>query len=918
MKHAHPVSPHCIEILEARIAPAAAVLKLGDLNAFSGARITGETAGDLAGALVNEAGDLNGDGFADVVIGAFGADPNGRSSGAVYVIFGGPGGLPARLNLSALNGTNGFQISGQAAGDELGAVATAGDFNGDGFGDLIVGAASADANGTDSGAAYVIFGKALGFPAVLDLAGLDGANGFKIRGEASGSAAGGRPGDEFGGWVGGGGDVNGDGFDDVIMGAPEADPRGARSGAAYVIFGRGSGLTATFDVADLNGANGFKLEGEAAGDQAGFMVNDAGDVNGDGFADVVVGAPATSEGTQAVGKNYVVFGKATGFAATLNLGALTGVDGFELRGESDGDGFGLSVAGAGDLNGDGFSDLVIGAPFLAGASTTLGDEPDVGAAYIVFGRASGFSATLFVSTLSGSTGFRATGLASGDLFGTTVDGAGDLNGDGFDDVVIGAVNGSRGGFGSSYVLFGRASGFIDVTHQAGENGLRGFEIQGAQLGGLASFVSAAGDVDGDGFDDLLIGAPWTAPHGAKSGSAYAIYGSSYVGALRFTQDGRTATFADTDGDTVTVKTSKGAFTDENFVLQRAGLGLQLQRLDLAGQAAFQGTTLSITAKNPNFGPGDGAIDVGFIDATGIDLGAVTVDGDLGKILAGDGILETAGLRALVVGSLGVHPEKAPAGTPDARHSIIIGSLGTFTSAQQVAGFLDVTGALGPVKIGGDLDGRGAGDFAGIVKAATSVGAVTVKGSVFGGSGVTGILSLGRLGKVTIDGSLTSTDPAHPVLIRALGKIGATKTADAVAIAGVNVKGSVLNARILAGFGSGSVAQNADASIGAISVGGSWAASSITAGVADATADGFGRNDTLIGGDTTPKLFASVASLTIKGSAVGSASAGDFFGLTTQRLVKLAVGSAKTVFVQGAADDFAIGATPGNFRAVDFA
>ncbi len=263
--------------------------------------------------------------------------------------------FPPVVQLSALDGTNGFKLDGEAAYDLSGrSVAAAGDVNGDGLDDLIVGAFSANPNGNASGRSYVVFGRSSGFAATLSLAALDGTNGFKLDGEALG--------DESGRSVAASGDLNGDGLDDLIVGAPYADPNGSYSGRSYVVFGRSSGFPAILPLADLDGSNGIKLDGEAESYGSGRSVAAAGDLNGDGLDDLIVGAYRADPNGNYSGRSYVVFGRSMGFPATLQLAALDGTNGFKLDGEAMRDLSGLSVAAAGDLNGDGLDDLIVGAP----------------------------------------------------------------------------------------------------------------------------------------------------------------------------------------------------------------------------------------------------------------------------------------------------------------------------------------------------------------------------------------------------------------------------------------------------------------------------------------------------------------------------------------------------------------------------
>jgi hypothetical protein len=480
-------------------------------NGFS---LDGEAAGDRSGQSVSGAGDVNGDGFADVIIGAVGADPNGNSSGSSYVVFGKTSGFDAVLELSSLDGSNGFSLDGEAVRDRSGqSVSGAGDVNGDGFDDLIIGAKGADRNGDFSGSSYVVFGKASGFDAVLELSSLDGSNGFSLDGAAY---------DYSGYSVSSAGDVNGDGFADVLVGAPALNTRDSRLGSSYVVFGKASDFDATLNLSSLDGSNGFRLDGEV-GDYASESVSNIGDVNGDGFDDLIIGAVRAGPNNDFSGSSYVVFGKASGFDAVLELSSLDGSNGFSLDGEAAGDQSGQSVSGAGDVNGDGFDDLIIGAV----SADPNGDFS--GSSYVVFGKASGFDAVLELSSLDGSNGFSLDGEATGDQSGQSVSGAGDVNGDGFDDLIIGANEADPNGreSGSSYVVFGKASGFGATLNLSSLDGGNGFSLDGEAAGDRSGqSVSSAGDVNGDGFADVIVGAPfpYADPNGRSSGSSYVVFG----------------------------------------------------------------------------------------------------------------------------------------------------------------------------------------------------------------------------------------------------------------------------------------------------------------------------------------------------------------------------------------------------------
>ncbi|MCF2150954.1 tandem-95 repeat protein [Desmonostoc muscorum LEGE 12446] len=496
------------------------VLNLSELNGSNGFVINGIDARDYSGG-GSSAGDINGDGFDDLIIGAVRADPNGQNSaGESYVVFGSSSGFGAQFNLSSLNGSNGFVINGIDEDDFSGySVSSAGDINGDGIDDLIIGASGADPNGQyDAGESYVVFGSSSGFDAQFNLSSLNGSNGFVINGidEDDGSGIS----------VSSAGDINGDGIDDLIIGAGDADPNGQNSaGESYVVFGSSSGFGAQFNLSSLNGSNGFVINGIDRFDFSGISVSSAGDINGDSFDDLIIGAyRASPNGQNNAGSSYVVFGSNSGFGASFNLSSLNGSNGFVINGIDADDRSGSSVSSAGDINGDGFDDLIIGEFHYE-----FYDRAVAGKSYVVFGSSSGFSAQLNLLSLNGSNGFVINGINDGDYSGRSVSSAGDINSDGFDDLIIGASRADRNSqryVGQSYVIFGRSSGFGAGFNLSSLNGSEGFVINGIDAFDYSGgSVSNAGDINGDGFDDLIIGAVRADPNGQNSaGESYVVFG----------------------------------------------------------------------------------------------------------------------------------------------------------------------------------------------------------------------------------------------------------------------------------------------------------------------------------------------------------------------------------------------------------
>ncbi len=290
--------------------------------------------------------------------------------------------------------------------------------------------------------------------------------------------------------VSGVGDVDNDGYDDFLVGAPLYDEGGQDIGQAYLYRGASGGLTSpAFDT----------FMGELDADQLGHQVAPAGDINGDGAADFLIGAPnADTIAISDTGKVFVYLGQQT-------PGSLPTVD-KSLHGEAAGDQFGWSAGAAGDVNGDGYDDIIVGAHYHDRSLTDL----DTGKVYVYHGAGGGIEA---------APAFTATGELALDFFGSAVDGAGDVNGDGYDDIIIGARGNDESGqdAGKVYVYHGGPSGlsatpaFTDVGTDVESN--------------FGNAVAGAGDINGDGYADVIVGAPTSPAVGEYAGKVYVYLGS---------------------------------------------------------------------------------------------------------------------------------------------------------------------------------------------------------------------------------------------------------------------------------------------------------------------------------------------------------------------------------------------------------
>ena len=462
----------------------------GGYNMFvNGLDTTAIVPGLPPSAMVAGLPDLNGDLVPEVIVGIPGDDETTTNAGRVYVVFGSSATVPNALlagNVGRL-----ITIDGASAGDLAGfAVGSIADLNGDGLSEILVGAPMME-NGaiTDAGGAFVVWGHNVASDVALSdpVAGL-GA-GFAMLGEAAQ--------DHVGTALAAVGDLNGDGFAEILVNATGNDAGGAEAGAAYVVWGT-SAKTPISLASVAAGSGGFRIIGQAAGDGASRSLGTVADLNGDGKAELLIGAPGNDAGGANAGAVYVVFGKATGTQVDLDAIAA-GVGGFRITGAA-GENAGMAVTGLGDVNGDGRGDILLTAP-------------GSGKAYVVFGKGTNTNVNLATLAASGQ-GFVIRPTIASDLEGMNVAAGGDFNRDGIADYVIGVPKNDTGGIdlGAVYVVWGGNHSTIDLSLVSG--GIGGVMIDGAPnlsgIGvgaGIGTSVATLPDMNGDGTPDILISSP---------------------------------------------------------------------------------------------------------------------------------------------------------------------------------------------------------------------------------------------------------------------------------------------------------------------------------------------------------------------------------------------------------------------------
>jgi hypothetical protein len=426
-----------------------------DLTSGAAAVVLGESSGQETGLSVAGAGDVDADGHADLLIGSCNEkDPS--FAGLAYLMY---GPVSGKVDLATMADAT---MPGIEGNDDAGcSVAGAGDLDTDGYADVLVGARTALYGSTTPGATYVLQGPLTG---AVDLAAADAL----LVGEWSNGYAGHS--------VSSAGDVDGDGNGDVLVGAYAVD---TYQGATYLVRGPIAG-TVDLAAADarLSGTNDYDVTGES--------VSDAGDVDGDGFGDLLVGGLLANGSGTSNGAAYLMRGPVSGAIELAKADVV-------FSGVVDGDNLGDSVSGAGDVDGDGLADVVLGAP---------GYDGDKGCAYLVSGPVDPAFATVTATV---------AGVSADDNAGTVVADAGDTDGNGNGDVLIGLYEGSR----YAYLVLGPFSGTFDLS--SADTAL---DASADELGGWSS-LAGAGDVDADGADDILVGAPWSS---SATGAAYLVLG----------------------------------------------------------------------------------------------------------------------------------------------------------------------------------------------------------------------------------------------------------------------------------------------------------------------------------------------------------------------------------------------------------
>ncbi len=435
----------------------------------------GENPGDYAAYWVATAGDVDGDGLDDILMGAYDEDTGGPGAGAVYLVLGSSLDSSGERSLAEAD----YKFVGEDAGDWAGIMVESGDIDGDGRDDLLIGAYGDADHGPITGAVYVVLASSLGAELTIDLSDAD----YKLVGEDR---------NDFAGYAVASADVDGDGLDDILVGASGEDTGGANAGAAYVVLASSLDEASAIDLAEAD----YKFIGENPDSWAGYQLASAGDVDGDGREDIILGADDDDGGVEAHAA-YLILASSLETLVSGSTNSLAVAD-TKFVGETVWD-WASQISSAGDVDGDGLDDLIIGAAGRDDAGVQSG------AAYVVLGSSLGAEPFFDLSNAD----YKLVGEQPGAWAGAVVSDAGDVDGDGLADVLVGAYyyDGDHSYQGAAYVVLGSQLGtdrelsLSEAAHRlagAGEDDYAGQTVAGA------------GDVDGDGLGDIIVGG-WRGP-----------------------------------------------------------------------------------------------------------------------------------------------------------------------------------------------------------------------------------------------------------------------------------------------------------------------------------------------------------------------------------------------------------------------
>ncbi|PUE07486.1 hypothetical protein B9Z48_18855 [Limnohabitans sp. WS1] len=465
-----------------------------------------------------------------------------------YIIYGSK--TSTNVSVSSLTPSQGFSITGPTTKGFGFSVSGTGDMNGDGIGDMVL-------NSLMDDLAYVVYGSTANTNLNLSSGTIAASQGFKMLAQV-----------ETAEQISGAGDVNGDGLADIIIGTTNAN-------AAYVVYGQKDATATTVNMVagSIPASQGFKISG-AANSGLGIQVSSAGDVNGDGLADVLIGTKTNTV--------YVVYGNSTGNALDLSSGVINASQGYKVTGAGNFGAIGANqMSSLGDVNGDGLSDLLLGDA----------SAPSVGkAAFVIYGNATGTGLDFNTGILAASQGFKITDDGLGYTFGATASGAGDFNGDGLSDLIVGDY--SRDSSNGAYYL-------VMSSPQTVSNAV--------SLTGTSAGETVLGTINAD----TLIGNGGVDRFYAGRGNDTMVLQASDASNLS-TNTGATRTLVDGGEGFDTIRLSAGMTLDLTAVTNSSAMGLEensriesIERIDMATD--ISANTLTLSAKDVNDMAGFNAI-----------------------------------------------------------------------------------------------------------------------------------------------------------------------------------------------------------------------------------------------------------------------------------------------------------------------